>query len=218
MGFENFIFHHSFIDLDYVYGTLSNLGGENLLDYPSLAANPMEWYMPATNARTGKSRYFGADDITQDDYSVLKASCAIPFVCPPQIIDGIPYYDGGLGDPVPVRKAFESGCDRVILLLTKPVDQIQVPGSDATLSRLIHRKYPNAARALMLRSRHYNKEVQLARRLSAQGRVLIISPDDTCGVDTLTRDKEALGHLYHKGYRDGRQIYDFLSGTVSAAG
>lgn len=42
------------------------------------------------------------------------------------------------------------------------------------------------------------------------GRVLIVSPDDTCGVDTLTKDKDALDRLYQKGYHDASSIAPFL--------
>ncbi len=82
----NFIRKRSFINMDYVYGTLSNSDGENPLDYAAAMANPMEYYAVATNAKTGRARYFGKEDIPRDDYSVLKASCAIPFVCHPYAV------------------------------------------------------------------------------------------------------------------------------------
>ena len=40
--------------------------------------------------------------------------------------------------------------------------------------------------------------------------MIIISPDDTCGVDTLTKDQNALKMLYEKGYRDGGAISAFI--------
>ena len=41
-------------------------------------------------------------------------------------------------------------------------------------------------------------------------KVLIIAPDDTCGVKTLTRDQEALKKLYSKGIRDAQAIEAFI--------
>lgn len=108
MSVQNFVFKRSFIDMDYVYGTLSRSDGENPLDYHALRDNPMELYVVATDARTGQAKYFEKEDICQDDYSILKASCAIPFVCKPYEVENVPYYDGALGDPVPVEKAFHS--------------------------------------------------------------------------------------------------------------
>lgn len=48
-------------------------------------------------------------------------------MCKPRFIDGVPYYDGALGNPVPIEKAFQDGCDKVVLILTKPVDEILTP-------------------------------------------------------------------------------------------
>lgn len=49
---------------------------------------------------------FDYEALKKNDYGILKASSSIPFVCKPCEINGIPYYDGALGDPVPVEKAF----------------------------------------------------------------------------------------------------------------
>lgn len=61
------------------------------------------------------------------------------------------------------------------------------------------------------REDQYNRGVDLAEKYEAQGRVLILAPDDTCGVDTLTKDKEALKRFYEKGYQDARVLEDFLT-------
>ena len=164
-----------------------------------------------TDARTGKPRYFDGRDICQDDYSILKASSAIPVVCKPQFIDGVPYYDGALGDTVLIQKAFDDGCDKVVLVLTKPENVLRVPDTDKKLAKMIRKKYPQLARQLELRAEHYNEGVALTQKYVQEGKALIVAPDDTCGVDTLTKDQTALKNLYEKGYRDGRLILDFLT-------
>ncbi len=98
-GMGNFILKRSFIDMDYVYRTLSNHDVENPLDYAAIRENPMEFIVVAANAVTGEAKYFDKRDIRQDDYDILKASCCIPFVCKPYFIQGTHYYDGALGDP-----------------------------------------------------------------------------------------------------------------------
>ncbi len=50
----------------------------------------------------------------------------------------------------------------------------------------------------------------LAQDYAKQGNVLIVAPDDTCGVDTLKKDRDALKRLYEKGYSDGEKITDYL--------
>ncbi len=209
-GIGNFLFKRSFIDLDYVYGTLSNSDGENPLDYPAAMADPMEFIAVATEAETGNATYFDKSDIAQDDYSVLKASSAIPFVCHPYAVGETLYYDGALGDTVPVEKAFQLGCDKVVLLLTLPKDTVRTSKTDRKLAARIRKKYPLAAEKLEQRAEHYNEGIALAKKLAAEGKVLIVAPDDTCGVSTLSRDADALRRLYEKGYQDGKNISDFL--------
>lgn len=207
---RNFIRGKGFFDVDYVYGTLSNSDGENPLDYPALRDNPAEYIVIATDAVTGEATYFDKNSLSQDNYAPLKASSSIPFINKPYFIDGKPYYDGALGNPVPVEKAFELGCDLVVLILTKPADKPREQGFDAKLAKRIRKKYPKAAEQLTLRAQHYNEGVAAAREYAKQGKLAIISPDDTCGVDTLHKDRESLKKLYEKGYADGRKIKEFL--------
>lgn len=206
----NFIRKHSYIDMDYVYGTLSNHDGESPLNYPAIRDNPMEFFVVAADAVTGQAKYFGKEDIAADNYDVFKASSSIPFFCPPYEIKGVPYYDGALGDPVPVEKAFELGCDRVVVLLTKPENILRNSQKDERLAAGIRKKYPLAAERLCARAQRYNEGVALAQKYAKQGRALIVAPDDTCGVDTLKKDKASLHRLYEKGYTDAQRIKDFL--------
>ncbi len=210
MSLGNFITKRSYVDMDYVYGTLSNSGGENPLDYPALRDNSMEFYVVAADALTGEPKYFDKGDVRQDDYSIMKASSSIPFVCKPYVVQGRAYYDGALGDPVPVEKAFQLGCDRVIVILTKPEHVLRNSKKDEKLAAGIRKRYPAAAEKLCKRAQRYNESVALAQEYARQGKVLIIAPNDTCGVDTLKKDKESLQRLYDKGYLDGKKITEYL--------
>lgn len=211
MSIRNYLFKKSYLDLDYIYGTLSNSNGENPLDYPKFMANPMEFFAVATNAETGEVKYFSKADVRQDEYSILKASCAIPFICHPYAVNGVPYYDGALGDAVPIEKAFTWGCDKVVLILTKPVDVLRVPGKDIDFAKRIRKKYPKSAERLRARADQYNRGVELAKVYEAQGKLCIVSPDNTCGVDTLTKDRDALRRFYQKGFDDGKKVSNFFT-------
>lgn len=125
-------------------------------------------------------------------------------------MEGVPYYDGALGDPVPVEKSLEAGCERVVVILSKPRDMLRTPEKDPLFARLIQRNYPLAAENLRRRSERYNDGVRRAMEYERQGRALILAPDDPCGVDTLTKDQAALRALYQKGQQDARRILDFI--------
>ena len=209
MSVKNLVQKHSYLDLGYVYGTLSNRGGENPLDYPAMVANPAELVIVAENARTGLPRYFTKDEVKQDDYCALMASCCIPVVDQPIFIDGEPYFDGGLADPVPLEKALAMGCDRVAVILTKPVAVERNSKRDQKLARLLRRKYPESAKGLTLRAQRYNDAVRRALELEREGRACVIAPDSTEGMATLTKDKASLEKMYEKGHADAEKLIEW---------
>ncbi len=210
LGVGNIFRKHEALDLDYVYSVLSNADGEDPLDYAALRDNPIDLCVVATDAQTGLPRYFGKRDLAQDDYDILKASSALPVACRPYPIGGRSYFDGALGDCIPLDRAFGMGCDKVVLILTKPESVRRTPERDSRVASLIRHRYPAAAERLRQRAEHYNAGVDRAQELARQGRVLIVAPDDTCGVDTLTRKRDALERLYRKGLEDGGRIAPFM--------
>lgn len=184
---------------------------KNPLDYKALLQNPAELVVVACNALTGEAKYFDKGDVGPDRFDIMKASCAIPFVCRPYEVAGEPYYDGALGDPIPVEKAFQMGCDKVVVILTRPKDELRTPGKDPFFAGRIEKKYPLAAQKLRERARRYNEGVAAAKAYEAQGRVLIVAPDDICGLKTLSKDKDALERFYQKGLRDAQAIPAFIA-------
>ena len=145
MSVGNLVHKHSYLDLEYVYGALSNADGENPLDYPAVTASPAELVIVAADACTGKPVYFTKEDVHQNDYRTLMASCCIPVIDRPYYIDGVPYYDGGLADPVPLEKALAMGCDHVAVILTKPIAPEQTGSRDKKLARLLRHRYRRRA-------------------------------------------------------------------------
>ena len=211
MSFHNFLVKKSYIDMDYLYGKLSNSQGENPLDYASFKDSPVKFIAVATNAWTGEARYFDKTDMRVDDYGVLKASCSIPFVCQPYVVEGIPYYDGAVSDPVPIEKAFSLGADKVVLILTKPRNFQRTPEKDKGWQPISGRNIPLLQQVWKKRAENYNRKVTLAKELEKQGKLLLIAPDDTCGIDTLTRDKKAMERFYEKRISGWGEDRGFLS-------
>lgn len=211
MGVKNYIKTRNFVDLDYIYGELTNSYGEYPLNYDALMENPAEFRIVATDALTGKPAYFDGKELRRDDYASIKASSCVPGANRPYKINGRPYYDGGMSDPIPLEKCFQDGCDRVVLVLTRPKNFSRSPDKDKLVSRLLSREYPQAAEAMRRRAIRYNTQLWLAKQYEKDGKVLIIAPDDIGDMSTLTRDPEMIGNLYRKGYRDARALKDFIS-------
>ena len=200
----------SYLNLKYIYETLANSNGEDPLDYDALMKNPTDFFIVAEECESGKTKYFTKDDIKKDNYRVLSASCNIPIMNRPVEIDGVTYFDGGFADPVPIQKAIDEGCEKIVLILTRPIDIPRSPKRDRIFAKLLKYKYPNAAERLANRAENYNNSIKLAKKLQDEGKVLILSPTDIYGLDTLTRNKESMMKLYEDGKKSGKLILDWI--------
>ena len=58
MSMKNYVRTRNFVDLEYVYGTLSNSDGECPLDFDAVMKNPAEFKIVATESISGKPHYF----------------------------------------------------------------------------------------------------------------------------------------------------------------
>ncbi|MDU6504407.1 MAG: patatin family protein [Bifidobacterium longum] len=177
---ESFFKNHNFANLDYIYGTLSNHDGENPLDFAAFEANETGFTVVACNAEDGSTKYFDKSRVRFDDFDIIKASSAVPVACEPYVVDGVPYFDGGIADPV------------------------------LAPARILERSHPAAAEKLRMRYKTYNDELELAKRYEAEGKVLILAPEDLYGLNTLKKNFEGLEMMYRKGYAAAEAIPAFL--------
>ena len=201
----------SFLNIEYVYGTLSNEGGENPLDFEKMMKNPAVFKIVATDAESGKSVYFDKSDFAKNDYFPLKASSSLPLVSVPAKRDGKLYFDGGISDGIPIEKAFADGCDKAVLILTHPIDYVRKYSPDLRIThRLIKRKFPNTALSISKIDEGYNETIKNALQYEKEGRLLILAPKNTCGLKTLSKNKEKLDTLYKMGFEDAEKIKDFI--------
>lgn len=210
MGVKNLIHTGSYIGLDYIYSSLSDHEGDYPLDWKTIRNDPRDMMIVATDANTGLPHYFHKYDMRQDSYDPIKASCCVPVINRPYKVDGIPYYDGGLSDPVPYEKAFAAGCDKVVVILTRPEDYRRIPKNDKIIADLLHPHYPNASQAMRNRSVVYNQQVDACEYLQVQGKVCIVAPDSIGKMKTLTKDKDSIEALYYKGYEEAKSILNFV--------
>ena len=200
MSLQNFLKKRSYFDLDYVYGTLSVTGGEDPVDYDAFFNAGQTLITVATRADNGKPQYFTNADFHTDDLSPLKGSCAIPGVCKPYKVGDSLYFDGGVADPVPVEKALADGCDRLLVVLTKPSDFVKKPEHFRAAYTRALRAYPNIVKELKMRADVYNRGVEKARALASEGRAVILAPAGGYYVTAFTKNEKKLERLYREGY------------------
>lgn len=188
--------------LEYIYGDLTRRDGEDPLDFPALMKNPAEYEVVVTNALTGKPEYYGREMMQQDDYRLIMASSAIPVACHPVELNGTPYFDGGLTDAIPVRRAMERGCEKLVVLLTKNRNYVRKPQGMRGLYRRVCRKYPRIVEAIDRRHEVYNDNLRDVFSLEREGTAFVFAASEPIHVGTYSMKEEAERALYDLGLRD----------------
>lgn len=215
-GVKSFFKTGNLFNLQYIYGDLTNSDGADPIDYDAIQENPAEYELVATDAVTGKARYFSKKDLLRDDYRHVMASCAIPAACKPVEIDGHFYFDGGISDSIPVQRALDQGCDKIVAILSKPKDYVKHPEKMRAVYSLLCRKYPKAVEDMNKRHLMYQECQRRMFELEKEGRCLIFAPSTQIKMSTYTMDGEINQQLYDLGVRDFRakkeECLDFCAG------
>ena len=198
------------LNLDYIYSGISNSNGKDPLDYEAIKNSSKIFRTVATRVDTAMPVYFTKDDLVQDDYTLLKACCAIPVACRKPIkFKGFKFFDGGLSDPIPYKKAFEEGCDKLIIIITQPKDY-RKEMLNRTLVNITASKYPKIKKRIMESHDYYNKGIEQIFELEKQGKALVVYPRECFGINTVSKNKEGMQKLYELGYEDGKKIEEFI--------
>lgn len=201
-GVKSFLKTGNLFNLHYIYATLSNEGGKSELHFDRILENPAEYEIAATNAYTGKPVYFNKHQMIKNNYCHIMASSAIPAVCKPVMIDGTPYYDGGISDAIPVQRAFAMGCDKVVCILSKSRRFVKTPEKNRLLYSLVCRKYPNTVKALNNRHLMYRRCQQTLFGAEKAGRAFVFSLETDRKISTYKMDPVVNRHLYDLGLSD----------------
>lgn len=200
MGMNNLVDknNRSYFGLKFAYDTIPN----ELIpfDYDTFAAYPGEVEAVVTNLNTGKADYLPVPRRDKESL-LLQATCAMPLLFPIYHINGQPYLDGGAADSIPWQRALDQGCERVIVVLTRPREYRRKPDQMIRLIRKQYHEYPRFVQAMETRAQRYNENREQLFELEREGKALVIAPKSTLGVGRIERDTEKLRLLWAEGYQ-----------------
>ena len=224
VGLRSVLRGKGYFDADFLYeGALES--GLLPFDWDTFQANPARVRIQAFERDTGRTVRFGRDEMTDAVRTVnlVRASSTLPGAMKPLPIDGVTYYDGGLGTGagIPVCMAEEDGFEKFFFVATRPRGyRKEAPSErDARLYGRIAKDHPYLRRALLTRWERYNAALEHVERLAEEGRAYIVYPDEmtvesgTVNTRKLTASYEA-GHA--QGLRDLPKWREFLFGAPDA--
>lgn len=171
------------------------------------------FYATITNMRTGQAEYVRITN-TWQQMDVIRASASLPIICQPVEWQGEKYLDGGLVDNIPLDKCIELGCDKIIIVLTRPLDYVR-NDHIAGVCRLCYPRYKALLRAIEQRNDRYNARLQQIRRLEQEGKVFVLRPSENISVGRLEKDVARLQALHQLGVADATRLWDDLAQYLS---
>ncbi len=183
-------------------------------DRKAFAADPMEFYIGATDVDTGEIVYHRCSDGGERDMLWMRASASMPVVSRIVETDGRRLLDGGIVEPVPFRILEQAGCDRNVVILTQPRGYRKEKASALPLVRFALRRTPRMAQAMAERHEVYNRQMEEIDERERRGEILVIRPPEALGISRTEHDPEELERVYQIGRSEAvralPQIRSFL--------
>lgn len=192
--------HEALLDIVYVQ--------EHPIDQDAIRKSPHPVVVTAVDVDSGAPVY---RDLRQGDVIAwLKATGRLPLASGgPVTIGGRRYFDGGIVDPIPVRKAIADGHTDLTVILNTPPEQRR--RDNPALAALTARRYPNLRDGIV---NHYTIKQEALRFMATppEGvRITTIQPRQATGLSRLSRDLAAIRAGIDLGRRDGTAYLDGMA-------
>ncbi|GAB3058980.1 patatin family protein [Salinicoccus sesuvii] len=214
LSFSNYIKKREVFGMDFIFDEIPN----KLVpfDVKTLMNGAEEFVIGTTDCESGEPVYFKKSDYDERTIArLLRASSSLPFVASSVEYSGQHLLDGGIADPIPIRKAEADGFELNIVVLTKPRGYFKKPGK---MSKIIkYKNHPVINEKLATRYRVYNETLHYITRQEKAGKTFVISPSKTIKVGRAEKNKERLESLYELGWNDAKIKHEEMKAFLSKA-
>ncbi|HGI5105445.1 TPA: patatin family protein [Streptococcus agalactiae] len=174
----------------------------DVFDDEAFKKSSIDFYAVATEMTSGKPEYFKIDSVFEQ-MEILRASSALPVVSKMVVWQGKKYLDGGLSDSIPVDFARGLGFDKLIVVMTRPLNYQKKPSS-GRLYKTLYRKYPNFVKTALNRYQQYNNSLEKVMSLEKTGDLFAIRPSKSLVIGRLEKNPDKLDSIYQLGMKDAK--------------
>ncbi|WJP97762.1 patatin-like phospholipase family protein [Macrococcus bovicus] len=201
LSFNNYLKNKEMFGMDFIFDEIPNvLEPYHMKDFLLYEG---EYVIACTNCETGGTEYYNKKELQEDMLTILRASSSLPLMAPVVEYKGKKLLDGGVTDPIPLRKAQRDGIKKNVVVLTRPKGYFKKSSRLAKYFKV--KDYPAINEAMRRRPGRYNETLHYIEKEEAAGRILVIRPSLNLKVDRMEKDRDKLNQLYELGYRDAAQ-------------
>lgn len=208
-SFPRFLRGGHYIDLDWLW---ERFIAEDPLDQPAVDAHPAHLIAVATCARTGAPLYL--EPRSPEIMEYLKGSSAMPMLYRGVVNwGGHEMADGGISDPIPVKKAYALGARKIVVIRSRPTGVTKKDGFEQKLTAFLTRNHPGIAKAIRETSvRAYGDAVAFCEKPPEDARIWQIAPPSLMKTGRTTQDTEILLADYTLGRRAAKEALKEIEG------
>ncbi|MGX8716355.1 MAG: patatin-like phospholipase family protein [Lachnospiraceae bacterium] len=184
-------------------------------DTETFQANPMPFYVVATDLETGRAVYKRIDRGDGEDMKWFVASASMPLVSHISEIDGRKLLDGGMADSIPLRYMEYKGYERNVVVLTQPRGFVKQPNKQLPLIRILLHQYPNVIRTIKNRHIMYNKTTEYIFEREGEGAAFVIAPPQALNIGPICHNPDELQRVYDIGRKTMEERMEELKAFMS---
>lgn len=209
MSILSYIFTGNIINKNFAFYKVTKK--YDVFDNESFVNSNKEFYVTATDINTGLANYFKITDPV-NQLEELRATSAIPVFSKPVIINNDKYLDGGISDSIPYNKIKELGCDKIVVVLTQPLDyrKSKINSKKEKIIRSKYKKYPNLVNRMLLRHEEYNATIEKLISLEEKDEIFVIRPSKKLDINIIERNPLKYDEIYNLGITDCKKCINKL--------
>ncbi|WLR52694.1 patatin family protein [Bacillus tianshenii] len=213
LSFRNLLLKRQLFGMDFLFDEIPNKVVP--FDFDTFLRGEEQFLVGTTDCETGEAVYYNKHDHGEDILTIIRASSSLPFIAPAVDYNGKKLLDGGIIDPIPLKKSQNDGYKKNIVIMTKPENFKRSPSRFPSLTKVMCRSYPKVAELLQQRYRLYNETLGYMEAEQQAGNVYVIKPSVDLPVSRIERNQQRLVDLYELGYHDAKQHEKQLSNWLA---
>jgi predicted patatin/cPLA2 family phospholipase len=157
-------------------------------DFDRFSLAKEKFVIGTTDCITGETVYYEKDQYVKDFLTIIRASSSLPFMAPSIQFDGRVLMDGGISDPIPIKKSIADKVKKNVIILTKSKGYRKRKSSFTGVTNYFYKDYPGLNHQLENRYKLYNETLDYIEQLEAEGKVFVIRPETDCKVRRVERN------------------------------
>lgn len=213
LSYKNYLRNRELFGMDLLFDEIPN----RLLpfDFQTFHEVKDRFYIGTTDVETGEALYFEKNDFPEQTLHFLRASSSLPFIAHPYKFQEKLLLDGGLADPIPIKKSIQDGNRKNIIILTQDPGYRKKRSMFEWVIKSAYRKYPGLLEVISNRVEKYNETLDFIVDEEQQGRAFVIRPQTKLELGSLGKNRSKLIRAYEQGILEGRKAYKALGNWLN---